>query len=220
VADFLLQTKKWIKDRKEKHFLSQYLYYHSFIAGITTWVLLGWSYWGVALAIFITHTLIDGWKSYKNDTAKYFLIDQSLHVLVIILCWWSTFYKINDIGLNWDELNRNPSFWVLTTGFFFLTWPSGYLIGYLTKKWNNDLNKAESLVNAGMWIGIIERILILILVVKSQYEALGLLIAAKSIIRFSEKDITERRTEYLLIGTLISILIAVIIGLFIKVIIL
>jgi hypothetical protein len=42
------------------------------------------------------------------------------------------------------------------------------------------------------------------------YEALGLLIAAKSIIRFSEKD-TEK-TEYVLAGTLMSIFIAVLAG--------
>lgn len=43
------------------------------------------------------------------------------------------------------------------------------------------------------------------------YEALGLLIAAKSIIRFSDKETS--RTEYVLAGTLLSIFIAVVTGL-------
>lgn len=44
-----------------------------------------------------------------------------------------------------------------------------------------------------------------------RYEALGLLIAAKSIIRFREKETVK--TEYVLAGTLLSIFIAVVAGL-------
>ena len=66
-------------------------------------------------------------------------------------------------------------------------------------------------INAGALIGTIERWLILISVYLQCYEALGLLIAAKSIIRFSEKD--TAKTEYVLAGTLMSIFIAVLAGL-------
>ena len=45
-----------------------------------------------------------------------------------------------------------------------------------------------------------------------QYAAISLLIAAKGIIRFNEKDRPEVKTEYLVIGTLMSIGIALIIG--------
>ena len=47
------------------------------------------------------------------------------------------------------------------------------------------------------------------------YEALGLLIAAKSIIRFG--DTQTRKTEYVLAGTLLSIFIAVVAGLMVGV---
>ena len=52
---------------------------------------------------------------------------------------------------------------------------------------------------------------LLIFVCMQRYDALGLLIAAKSIIRFSEKD--TAKTEYVLAGTLLSIFIAVLAGL-------
>ena len=68
----------------------------------------------------------------------------------------------------------------------------------------------ESGFNAGALIGTIERWLILIFVCLGRYDALGLLIAAKSIIRFSEKD--TAKTEYVLAGTLLSIFIAVLAG--------
>lgn len=44
-----------------------------------------------------------------------------------------------------------------------------------------------------------------------QHEAIGFLIAAKSIIRYKDGDISK--TEYVLAGTLISVFIAVISGL-------
>lgn len=63
---------------------------------------------------------------------------------------------------------------------------------------------------------IIERIIILIFVLYSQYSAIGLLVAAKGIIRFNEKDRQEIKTEYLVIGTLLSIVLAIITGLVVK----
>lgn len=60
-------------------------------------------------------------------------------------------------------------------------------------------------------IADIERWLILAFVIMQRYEALGLLIAAKSIIRFGDKE--TAKTEYVLAGTLMSIFIAVMSGL-------
>ena len=54
------------------------------------------------------------------------------------------------------------------------------------------------------------------LVLQNQYSAIGLLITAKGIIRFNEKDRQEVKTEYLVIGTLMSIGIAILTGLAVK----
>jgi uncharacterized membrane protein YidH (DUF202 family) len=59
-------------------------------------------------------------------------------------------------------------------------------------------------------------IIILLFVLLNQYSAIGLLVAAKGIIRFNEKDRQETKTEYLVIGTLMSIVLAIITGLLIK----
>ena len=47
------------------------------------------------------------------------------------------------------------------------------------QKMEEKIADAEALGNAGKWIGIIERLGILTLVLNHQYEAIGLLIAAK-----------------------------------------
>ncbi|HMU44281.1 MAG TPA: DUF3307 domain-containing protein [Ignavibacteriaceae bacterium] len=212
-TDFILQRKLWIDDRKVKHFYSGYLYLHTFITALLAWILIGWQYWIVAIIILITHTLIDGWKSFQDDKPKYFFIDQILHLLVIVGCWYFTFYESSDIETSWDNINSNADFWIVSTAFVFLSLPAGFMIGELTKKWSTGLNNSAALVNGGRWIGIIERLVILILVLQNQYEAIGLLIAAKSILRFSENDRPEQKTEYLLIGTLISLCLAMVTGL-------
>lgn len=216
LTDFILQPKSWVDERNSKHFSSRYLYLHGIITALTAYILIGWKYWLVALVILISHILIDGWKSYRKQSFIYFFIDQALHVLIIIGCWYFTFFGWNDIKFTATGLNNNPDFWVLLTAYVFQTMPAGILIGQATKKWREKIDNAESLAHAGKWIGMIERLIILTLVVLDQYETIGLLIATKGIIRFNEKDRPETKTEYLVIGTLLSISICVFIGLVIK----
>ena len=83
-------------------------------------------------------------------------------------------------------------------------------------KWSESLNSSSdaSLSNAGKYIGILERLLIFTFVVSGHWEAIGFLIAAKSVFRFGDlKESKERKlTEYILIGTLLSFGIALVTG--------
>ncbi len=69
-----------------------------------------------------------------------------------------------------------------------------------------------SLPNAGKLIGIVERFLALALIIMGQYAAVGLIIAAKSILRING----TQKSEYVLVGTLISFSIAVFSGILIN----
>jgi hypothetical protein len=212
LTDFVLQPTSWIESRNKKHFHSVYLYLHGLLTAIVALLLIGFQYWWVALIILVTHILIDAWKSYRAFETKYFLIDQCLHLLVILVCWYIIFLNTDDIISAWELINTKNII-ILITAYVFITFPAGILIGQLTKKWREQIADAPALGNAGKWIGIIERIVILTLVFNHQYEAIGLLIAAKSLLRFSEANRPEIKTEYLLIGTLISITIAILTGL-------
>ena len=216
ITDFILQPTSWVDDRIAKHYASGKLYLHGLITALLAWVMIGWQYWLVAIVILITHITIDCWKSYQKRTLTYFLTDQLLHFIIMIGCWYFTFIKWKDVQLLWQQLNIQPATWKLIIAFVFITAPAGILIGQLTKQWREKIDGAESLANAGKWIGIVERIIILIFVLQSQYSAIGLLVAAKGIIRFNEKDRPEIKTEYLVIGTLLSIGIALITGLLAK----
>jgi hypothetical protein len=216
ITDFILQPASWVSDRTEKHFRSGKLYLHGFITGLVALLMIGWQYWIVAIIILITHTLIDGWKSYQKNTVTYFVADQFFHLLIIAGCWYFTFLQWSDVKQTLQQLNADAAIWKRLTAIVFLTAPAGILIGQLTRQWRDKLPDSESLANAGKWIGMVERIIILIFVLQSQYSAIGLLVAAKGIIRFNEKDRPEIKTEYLVIGTLMSIALAIIAGLITK----
>ena len=217
LTDFILQPRSWVEQRNRKHFASVKLYWHVLLTACVAWLFIGWHFWVVALVIFFTHFVIDLWKSYQPDNLTYFLIDQLLHLLVIITCWLVIFQT----GNIWDDLHRqldtDRKLWVVLAAFIFVTAPAGILIGQLTRQWSKKIDDPEnSLVDAGKWIGIAERLIVLVLVILGQYSAIGLLVTAKGIIRFSEKDRQEIKTEYLVIGTLLSIGIAIFTGLAVK----
>ena len=216
LTDFFLQPSSWVRDRNQKHFASGKLYLHSLVTAVLAYIFIGWNYWLAALVILVTHFLIDGWKSYMPQNVRYFVADQLLHLAVIAGCWWFSFPNadiIRDLG---HRLETDPHSWVLMAGFIFVTSPAGILIGQLTGQWSRKIeDKDNSLARAGKWIGIAERVIVLILVLQNQYSAIGLLVTAKGIIRFNEKDRQEIKTEYLVIGTLLSIGTAIVTGLFV-----
>jgi len=217
LTDFVLQPSSWVGERNRKHFTSGKLYLHAFVTATLAYIFIGWRYWLVALVILVTHFFIDVWKSYRPQRIRYFLLDQALHLVVIAGCWFVTFQDWGFWGDLRRRINTDMHSWIVLMAFVFVTTPAGILIGQLTSGWSKKIDDPEnSLANAGKWIGILERVIVLVLVILNQYSAIGLVIAAKSILRFNEKDRQEAKTEYVLIGTLLSIGLAILIGLLVK----
>jgi len=71
--------------------------------------------------------------------------------------------------------------------------------------------------NGGMVIGYLERLLIFVFITTGQYSGIGFLVAAKSIFRFGEFKDSENRmeAEYIIIGTFLSFLYAIVVSLMI-----
>jgi hypothetical protein len=212
LSDFLLQPASWVQARNQNHYKAWQLYMHGLVTMLTVIVVAGFSYWWVGLIIGVTHVLFDGAKSYTPSSTFYFLADQFLHIVILAGLWLLLAHPFIDLSA-WQGLYHHPLIWLYICAILFLTTPSGFLIGLLTTRWREQLAdlKADtpSLERAGMIIGIIERLLIFLLVIIGKFEAVGLLIAAKTLLRFSEKDRPEVKTEYLLVGTLISVALAI-----------
>lgn len=67
----------------------------------------------------------------------------------------------------------------------------------------------------GRLIGVLERMLIFVLVMQAQYGALAFVLAAKSMARFKSLDDREF-AEYFLLGTLLSVLLAGVLGMVVR----
>lgn len=221
LADFLLQPRSWIESKRRDGLGGPHLYYHTGSVTALTWLLLGdWSHFVLPLFIGATHLAIDRWKISRPDKARYFVADQLGH-LAMILAGWIWYSGIGGESYAFAKtLLSDPSFWVVSISYIIVIWPFGYLVALITDRWHRELGEGESdrlrgLGNAGMWIGRTERFLILTFILLNQYGAIGFLIAAKSIFRFSGKleDNRDRKeAEYILIGTLLSFALAVTLG--------
>ena len=80
-----------------------------------------------------------------------------------------------------------------------------------------DIGKVDvAEVKRGRLIGNIERLLLTIVVAAGSYAALGFLVAAKGLIRAEELGKDRAFSEYFLVGSLASVLVALCAGLIIR----
>lgn len=215
IADFLFQPRPWIRDKVLRKHLSPYLYWHVFIHVIITFILLEFElkYWLGIIIIAVTHTIIDAIKMNLNGKMNgklLFGLDQLAHFLVLALVVWLYFPYFID----WSYF-LSPAVMLFLIALILVTVVAAILMKLIMSSWEFKEDKEEdSLPNAGMYIGVLERIFVFGFIVLQQWQAIGLLIAAKSIFRFSDLSRAKDRklTEYILIGTLISFGWAILIG--------
>ncbi|WP_231459504.1 MULTISPECIES: DUF3307 domain-containing protein [unclassified Pedobacter] len=218
IGDFFLQPTSWVKDKERKKLKSGKLYLHVVVHVVLIFVVfLSFNVWKVALSIGVIHLIIDAFKSLlqtKKNARILFFADQVLHFSSIILVW-HLFYKGY---LDISYLN-NVKTWFFIVGGLFLTMPTSIIMKVIIAKWlpENDDESPKSLQNAGKYIGILERVLIFVFILTNHFEAVGFLLAAKSIFRFGDlKEAHDLKlTEYVLIGTLLSFGIAIVVSLMI-----
>ncbi len=214
IGDFLLQPKRWVIQKETKKAASGFLYLHILIHFLVI-ILLLWDikYWKIALVIALSHYVIDLFKIYvsplfKNKSIPFF-IDQFLHIAVLYICAYYSNLLEHTITLI-QQID-----WPLLTAIVFVTYPAAIIMSILLEGMSNQINlDHKSLPNAGKYIGIIERLFVLIFIIMGRWEAIGLLITAKSVFRFNDlKESNSRKlTEYILIGTLLSFGIAILTG--------
>lgn len=215
IGDFYLQSDKYCKKKEESKLKSPFLYIHSIIIGLLSWAFVPTMDFGLyALLVFATHLLIDAMKLYMRKGLWSFLIDQIAHIMV--LCFIAHQY-IPQCHLPIQNIDFLDHISVPVFAFAILCClkPTNILIKLILERYKiGEGESCRSMKNAGALIGNLERILTLVFVLISQYEAVGFIIAAKSILRF--KDTDTAKTEYVLAGTLLSFGMATLLGLMVK----
>lgn len=104
---------------------------------------------------------------------------------------------------------------ILILSLLSLTYVSAIVMKMIMSTWEiEEDNLKNSLQSAGKYIGILERLFVFGFILLDQWQAIGLLIAAKSVFRFGDLSRAKDRklTEYILIGTLLSFGLAITIG--------
>ncbi|MCG2590163.1 DUF3307 domain-containing protein [Rhodohalobacter sulfatireducens] len=214
IGDFFLQRGKWIESKERKKWSSPHLFLHVFIHfALMLLILWDLSVLPIILLITFLHYIIDGCKlTFQTEKTRelWFAVDQVAHFLVLVAAWFF-YWGGGDISGFSDQ------FWIMLTGLLFLTYPASYFMQHLMASWSEqiDSGEKESLQGAGKYIGMLERIFVYLSLITGNAQVIGFLLAAKSVFRFGDLTRSKDRklTEYILIGTLFSFLMAIIVGL-------
>lgn len=217
IGDFLLQPKSWVENKMELKIKSAKLYFHVLIhGGLAILLLWNFNYLPLVITLMLAHWAIDLIKLYaqkENNKTAWFIADQVLHFVSLLVLWYLFLKPSIDFG----TFLANENIWIYATALVFITIVSGIIIKVLLENWAKNLEEGEddSLINAGKYIGILERIFVFIFIVTGNWSSIGFLIAAKSVFRFGDLRESKNRklTEYILIGTLISFGLAMATGL-------
>ena len=203
LADFVLQTR-WMVLHKRR---AGVLLLHGALVLAAAQAVTGQPAALGLLALAAAHLLIDAVKLRLTPGLGAFLGDQGAHLAALALAaalmpdLWASGY--------WPALLSNASdlltalLWL--AGLILATRAGGFAVGLLMAGLA-AAHPPEGLPKGGQVIGILEQGLIFVLMTAGQPEAIGFLIAAKSILRFGTVTTAADRavSEYVIIGTLAS----------------
>lgn len=222
LADFAFQTRRMVQ-RKER--LSGLIPHVAVVTVVHLVVLLPFAdlaVLGMVVAIGLLHGIIDSikarWPRATTGELSLFLADQLAHGLVLM----GAFYVLTSVAgpLPVRLSTGERQLWELVSivlGAFAFNWTGGAaIVSGVLDELSPGLEEAEEqssgVKGSGRLIGELERTITLVLILLGQWAAIILLLAAKSIARFEE--LKERRfAEYYLVGTLSSLLVAILVGL-------
>ena len=172
----------------------------------------------VVFGYLAVHLMIDAIKcrliarKIRFDGGKTFLLDQSLHVIFVAVA------AVVLTGGHLTELIQNVRISTsvkihileVATIYVAVVFGGGYLIRHSTRSLAKQVAVGASapLENAGLYVGWIERFLVITAIAMQSPALVGLILTGKSIARFPEFKET-RFAEYFLIGTLLSISLSV-----------
>lgn len=236
LGDFPLQTGRMVRGKIEfrvaaflRHSLVHLILAAAALALFTP-LLLTQARVTVALAVLILgHLVLDFAKSAvvrqkpQLDGALLYISDQLLHVVIVALAAIIAVQHAPPFAALlefWNDVRDTVLVYLVVVAA--TVFPAGYLIRYLLQPLSRQLaasrdyqtqhfDSLEGLSNAGLYLGWLERGLLVIAFAMGSFTAVGLIIGAKSVARFPEFK-SRAFAEYFLIGTLISVAIAAVGG--------
>ena len=221
LADFSLPWKRWFSQASSGLHRARALTSYVGVAGLGYCAALAlpanplpWAAL-IALSLAVARAALHGLLPRPAPhPVRRFLLEQGVSLLAILGVWAA----IEGAAAPWrawlTELVSAPNL-LIALAYLLVLRPTSSLIGAALAPWIKEIDKLGSLANAGALIGNLERVLILTFVLLQQWEAVGFLITAKSILRFNEIQGAKVRSlsEYVLLGTLLSFTLSIAVGL-------
>lgn len=233
LTDFVFQTPRLVSQKHSGKWRAYLI--HGLTHFLATLILLSFFLRGSAwmprtyvalLVLTLVHLLIDFAKILLTRRqlisygARSYLADQLLHALAIFFAAW-----LLAPGVSFRDLTQlaaaartsTVNLLLVPVVYIAVMFGGGYLIRDFTRalaegvKRHSTEKTAEQLQNAGLYIGWLERFLVITALLLHSPASIGLILTAKSIARFPEFK-SEHFAEYFLIGTLLSIAIAILGG--------
>lgn len=225
LGDFALQTDHMVEHKHRRGPLAL----HGLVVTLAHAIVLAPMMTGrvalLVLAVGLSHVLVDGVKARLRDPGDaslgLFAADQVLHLLVLLVVWtripagaWtgSPVVQVVD-GLPYQAWTTIATGALYVAAFVFAGHGGNAIVrGVLPEKGPDG---HEGLDGAGATIGTLERWIVLLLALAGRWEAIALVVGAKSLARFEE---LKRRpfAEYFLVGTLASVLTATVLALLVN----
>ncbi len=233
LTDFVFQTHRLVEQKRRGKIFAYFL--HGLTHYLAAAILVGFFIAGsvlllrthlVILALTLVHLFIDfakirlTQKPFIKDGAIAYVSDQFLHFLSVAVAAWvlTPGLPFAEMATLLGRVRAIPSkLLVVPVIYLGVIFGGGYLIRALTRplaesvKLYRPEKRGEPMQNAGLYIGWLERFLLLTALLLQSPGTAGLILAAKAIARYPEFK-SEHFAEYFLIGTLLSFSIAVVGG--------
>jgi phosphate/sulfate permease len=151
----------------------------------------------------------------KIDKVKRYLFLGFFFLKIIVIYFLCFDYDQIFMSIESEYMVADKKLPLIILSFLFCTKPANIIIKelFLISKIKTIVATTEELENAGKLIGTLERFLVLTFMILNQFEAIGFLIASKSILRYHDSNTIK--TEYVLIGTMASFAVAIFFGIWI-----
>jgi Protein of unknown function (DUF3307) len=228
LTDFVFQTTGIVSDKRRGewrgyvvHGVTHYVAVLAIVTLADPHRLPTLSFQLLAVSLSLVHLLVD-WakacltKSHRiPDNALTFVVDQAIHLVTIIGAVFFLVHPSVQTFVLWFNRIRflQENILLVSVVYVLVIFGGGYfiraLIGPLWKEQEGQTKKEhEEVINAGLYIGWLERFLVLTALFLQSPATVGFILTAKSIARYPELK-SVRFAEYFLIGTLLSVTIAI-----------
>ncbi len=225
LGDFYFQSEKLAKNKERSCcFLFKHSVFYACAMIVPLLLIQEETILIYTIGLALSHLLIDYIKSKLSDKISetaLFISDQAIHILAILIAVTLFTQNGNSITLVTPfqdllhTLNISNTLMLKILQWLFMLLligkPANVVIKICTKSFNPKDTKEskEGYPNAGAWIGTLERMLIVLFMSMNQFSAIGLVLTAKSIARYKKISEEPAFSEYYLLGTLLSVLIAI-----------